>query len=146
MAQYENFFGVEIQSKVIRQLREVIKSESVTMAITGMAMGVDQWFADVCIEERIPFIAAIAFDRYHSRWNRMDQANYGRILRECIKVVQVSDGGYVHYKMMKRNRYVVDHCDKLIAVWDGGPGGTSHTVQYAMDVKRQIVMINPRTL
>ena len=34
--------------------------------------------------------------------------------------------------MQRRDRYMVDHASLLIAVFDGSPGGTQYTVQYAM--------------
>ena len=41
--------------------------------------------------------------------------------------------------------YVVDHCDVLIAVWDGEPargrGGTAETVQYALDQGRPVIRV-----
>ena len=41
--------------------------------------------------------------------------------------------------------YVVDHCDVLIAVWDGQPsrgrGGTAETVQYAQEQNRPIIRV-----
>jgi hypothetical protein len=42
-------------------------------------------------------------------------------------------------------QYVVDHCDVLIAVWDGQParglGGTAETVRYAQEQNRPIIRI-----
>jgi hypothetical protein len=42
-------------------------------------------------------------------------------------------------------RYVVDHCDVLIAVWDGQPsrgrGGTGEIVQYAQEQNRPIIRV-----
>jgi hypothetical protein len=42
-------------------------------------------------------------------------------------------------------RYVVDHCDALIAVWDGEPsrgrGGTAENVQYALEQKRPVICV-----
>jgi hypothetical protein len=42
-------------------------------------------------------------------------------------------------------QYVVDHCDVLIAVWDGQParghGGTAEIVQYAQEQKRPIIRV-----
>jgi hypothetical protein len=44
-------------------------------------------------------------------------------------------------------RYVVDHCDILIAVWDGkageGPGGTAEIVRYARQQHRALAWIRP---
>jgi hypothetical protein len=45
----------------------------------------------------------------------------------------------------KVGRYVVDHCDVLIALWDGetsrGKGGTYEVVQYALTEKRPVVRV-----
>src|SRR5208337_3311670 len=42
-------------------------------------------------------------------------------------------------------QYVVDHCDVLIAIWDGQPsrgrGGTAETVQYAQEQSRPIIRV-----
>ena len=42
-------------------------------------------------------------------------------------------------------QYVVDHCDVLIAVWDGQPargrGGTAEIVQYAQEQNRPIIRV-----
>jgi hypothetical protein len=45
----------------------------------------------------------------------------------------------------RAGRYVVDHCDVLIAVWDGQPargrGGTAEVVKYAQERKRPIIRV-----
>lgn len=45
----------------------------------------------------------------------------------------------------RAGRYVVDHCDVLIAVWDGGPargrGGTAETVQYCLHQNRPVLRV-----
>jgi hypothetical protein len=42
-------------------------------------------------------------------------------------------------------RYVVDHCDVLIAVWDGKPsasrGGTAEIVRYALQQDRPVLRV-----
>ncbi|WP_348263918.1 hypothetical protein P8935_05115 [Telmatobacter sp. DSM 110680] len=45
----------------------------------------------------------------------------------------------------KVGEFVVDHCDVLIAIWDGeasrGRGGTAETVQYALEQKRPVIRV-----
>ena len=48
--------------------------------------------------------------------------------------------------MHKRNRYMVDQADFIIAVWDGRPSGTGKTVQYAQRQGKLVTIINPRTM
>ena len=49
--------------------------------------------------------------------------------------------------MDKRNCYMVDHADFIIAVWDGRPSGTGETVTYARGRNgKSIIVIDPVTL
>ena len=49
--------------------------------------------------------------------------------------------------MDKRNRYMVDHTDFIIAVWDGRPSGTGKTVTYARGRNGKLInVIDPVTL
>ena len=50
-----------------------------------------------------------------------------------------------HYSagcMQRRNRYMVDHAQRLIAVFDGQEGGTRRTVEYAMRRGLEIVYVD----
>ena len=43
--------------------------------------------------------------------------------------------------MLRRNRYMVEHADLLMTVFDGSPGGTASTVAYARARGVKIVSI-----
>ena len=46
-----------------------------------------------------------------------------------------------------RNRYMVDNCDLLIAIYNGeNKGGTAYTVNYARERGKEILIIDPNTL
>ncbi len=48
----------------------------------------------------------------------------------------------------KRNRYLVDHADYLVAVYDNDRtvrSGTGQTVQYAEKLGKSIILIHPDT-
>ena len=45
--------------------------------------------------------------------------------------------------MMKRNRFLVDTSQYILAVYDGQRGGTMSTINYAKKKKRTIIIINP---
>lgn len=51
-----------------------------------------------------------------------------------------------HRAYQRVGRYVVDHCDVLIALWDGqpayGPGGTAEIVKYAEEKHRPVLIVN----
>ena len=44
--------------------------------------------------------------------------------------------------MQKRNKYMVDQSDLVIAVWDGKKvGGTWNTIKYAKSKEKQVIYI-----
>ena len=64
------------------------------------------------------------------KWSEALRDRYFDIASKCDKETLIQ----THYTpdcMDKRNRYMVDHADVLIAVWDGSPSGTGKAVRYA---------------
>lgn len=114
------------------------------LAITGMALGVDQLFADVAIELGIPFIAAVPCVGQSSVWPKARQTRYFDILAKSSEIYYVSDKPYTPDCMQMRNIWMVDHCDTLLAVWDGSPGGTANCVKYAQQLVRTVLRFNPK--
>lgn len=48
--------------------------------------------------------------------------------------------------MQKRNEYMVNNSDYIIAVWNGKPNSTGKTVKYAQSKGTKIIRIDPVTL
>ena len=111
-----------------------------------MALGIDQWAANIAIKLNIPFIAAIPFVGQESKWPPSSQKIFSSLLKKASKQIIVSEGGYASDKMQIRNQWMVDNCDLLIAVWDGTQGGTGNCVKYAEAVNKKILRINPLLL
>ena len=45
--------------------------------------------------------------------------------------------------MLDRNKYMVDHSDILLGIYDGRQnGGTKYTIDYALKNKKKIILIN----
>jgi uncharacterized phage-like protein YoqJ len=45
----------------------------------------------------------------------------------------------------KRNEWMIDHANVVVAVWDGTSGGTANAVKYAKKIKRPVWRIDPAT-
>lgn len=133
----------EIEDKVADQLYG--KRDEEHTLISGMALGIDTLFAKIAVEMKIPFIAAIPFKGQEGRWPIHSKNLYYELLQKAqsIQVVDINVGIswmeyqklpyglYLSQKMDQRNKWMVDNCDKLIAVWDGTGGGTYNCVTYA---------------
>lgn len=131
---------------ICQKLEAALKELKPVKAISGMALGIDQWSAHLCIKCNIPFIAAIPFINQECKWPKKSQETYKRILDKAAEVIIVSEGEYSAQKMQIRNEWMVDNSDKVIAVWDGSPGGTGNCIQYATKVGKEIYRINPLDL
>jgi uncharacterized phage-like protein YoqJ len=130
--------------KVCRDIDLLLKELNPEKVISGMALGVDQWAANIAYKLGIPFVAAIPFEGQELAWPEASQKTY-RVLRKLAsEEIIVSSGGYSADKMQVRNIWMVDNCESLIAVWDGSKGGTGNCVEYAKSVDRKIYQIDPR--
>lgn len=143
----------QIRYKILEELEEqkrilikLNKGEKLTL-ITGMALGIDTLFAQIAIEFKIPFIAAIPCRGQTMRWPITSITKHSEIISNSLCTVHyVSDKLYTPDCMQKRNQWMVDNCDILIAVWDGTLGGTANCVKYAVEMKREIIRINPQEI
>lgn len=127
--------------------QKILKNSQVERVISGMALGVDTLWAFTAMELGIPITAAIPFLGQESRWPPSSRKLHAEILKHKLTTVKiVCEGGYAAWKMQKRNEWMVDNCDILVAVWDGTPGGTGNCVAYAKKVDKRILRIDPRDM
>ena len=139
---------VELQDTLRNNIEKLILQEGVTHFISGMALGVDTYFAEIVIELRndkypkIKLEAAIPCETQAIHWTDAQRDKYYSIVEQC-DVEHMIQTGYTRDCMQKRNRYMVDCCDFLIAVWDGSPSGTGSTVRYAKRKNKSLILIDP---
>jgi uncharacterized phage-like protein YoqJ len=134
-----------IKGEILDQLWMIDKDFDLTL-ISGMALGIDTLFANIAIEGNMKLICAIPCIGQESRWPQKSKDKYNEILSKAYEIVRVTTDEYTHSCMQKRNKWMVNNCDILIAVWDGTPGGTANCVNYAMDVGKHIIRIDPHNL
>lgn len=134
-----------VYTYVTSELKRLLTELNPEEAYSGMAVGVDTWAAEMCIELGIPFVAMIPFVGQESIWPDQAKAKYRELLSKASRIVTVSAGGFSAWKMQKRNMALVDSCDVLIGVYDGrGSGGTFNCLEYAKSVNRDIRLIDPK--
>jgi uncharacterized phage-like protein YoqJ len=134
-----------IYNYVCQETEKVLKEIKPDKVVSGMALGFDSWLAWISHRLGIPFIATIPFEGQEKKWPYKAQKLYHKLISLATEVIIVSPGGYSVEKMQIRNEFLVNLCDKLLAIWDGTPGGTGNCVNYARGVKNanDIICINP---
>lgn len=132
-----------IYDYVSEQLEHYLLELKPDKCISGMALGVDTIGAELCLKLNIPFVAAVPFVGQESTWNEDARQTYNDLLMEAQETFVVSEGGYAAFKLQKRNQWMVDNSDIVLAVFDGSPGGTFNCVTYAKKMGKEVVIINP---
>ena len=140
---------VALKQKLRNEIIRLIEENGVTHFISGMAIGVDMYSAEIVLglkaKYNITLECAIPCETQAEKWSEPLRNRYYEIASKCDKEAMLQH----HYTpgcMDKRNRYMVDHADYIIAVWDGRASGTSKTVRYAQHQGKPIRVINPKTL
>lgn len=64
------------------------------------------------------------------------------VLEKCNKVITLQKN-YSADCMNRRNRYMIDLADYLLAVWNGSKSCTGNTVKYALERKIPTIILNP---
>ena len=106
-------------------------ADGYTHFISGFAAGTDLLFADLVATLKTSYpITLEAAIPYPGRMKTPDQT-FQRLIR-CCDTVEIHADAYFKGCYMRRNRYMVDHSQRVLAVYNGRPtGGTAATVRYA---------------
>lgn len=128
----------------------LIEKEDVTHFISGMALGVDTFAAQIVtdLKKEYPWITlecAIPCETQATKWSERDRDLYFNLIAKCDKETLIQHQ-YTADCMQKRNEYMVDNSDFVVSVWNGKPSGTGNTVRYAKNKGKTVIQIDPKTL
>ena len=115
--------------------------------ISGGALGMDMFAAEAVMDLKrdYPWIIlemVCPFEAQPAKWAPEYQERYYRLMDDADMVTVISHK-YTRSCMFRRNRYLVDNADLLLAAYDGQPGGTAMTVGYAREMGIPIQTIMP---
>lgn len=135
------------QYAIVKQaLKDALDKACASTVISGMALGFDQIGARVALETGRKLIASVPFSGQEGNWPKTSQDEYKRLLSLAAETVTVCDGNYAPWKMLRRDMWMVDHADLVIALWNGSDSGTGHTVRYALEKGTPVWALNPMNI
>lgn len=125
----------EVEKDIIKVITELINEGFYTF-VSGMAPGTDIIFAESVLKlkeqyPRIHLICAIPFPGFENQWKDEWKDRYRNVLRKADITKFISEK-YSFNCFQKRNAWIVDHTARMIAVYNGSPGGTQNTIQYSL--------------
>lgn len=139
---------LKLRDKLLEIIEILIIEEGINRFISGGALGADQcafWCVHMMKKKypEIKNLIAVPFLNQDKLWPAEQKYWYKKMLYLADEVINVEEtGGYKAdkdtpfgefspIKMQKRNEYMVDKSNTLIAVYDGSKGGTANCVRYA---------------
>ena len=140
---------IRLKLVMLEQISALIDN-GVTTFLTGMALGVDTWCAELILalkkeKPELRLIAVLPCETQANKWSAEQRERYFNILANCDETVYVSRR-YTSQCMFMRNRWLVDHASFVLAVYNGAAkGGTAYTVRYAQSKQRAVIVINSDT-
>ena len=112
-----------------------------TCFISGFADGVDLLFVEI-VAERIaknPMLKLIAAIPYRRRLDTLKKSERIKALIDLCVEIYIAADDYRPSVYAKRNRYMVERSDRVIAVYDGREkGGTVGTIRLAHTMKKEL--------
>ena len=131
----------------LREALEYLIGQGYTDFMSGGALGFDQMAARIVLSLRekypwIRLIMVIPFDGQADKWSREQRGRWLEIIEASDRVIRISHE-YDKGVFFKRNHYLVENADLLLAAFDGQPGGTAGTVAYAKRHGVRVVRIAP---
>lgn len=143
--------GVE---RVLRETLSGLRADAGVewLALSSVAAGSDMIFAKTSLALGLGWEAVLPLppaefrrDFSETEWREVEM-----LLGEAEHVRVISERGRREDSYLDGGMETVNHCDLLIAVWDGEPsrgrGGTAEIVAYARELQRPLIIIDALTL
>jgi len=112
--------------------------------LTGMALGTDQWIAEICIKNNIKFKAYLAFNGQDGMWKYNQVKHYKYLLSHATEIKYACDNINI-FAYYKRNKMLVNDCNECISVFNGNYNtGTGQTIKELKKSNKKLIIIKIR--
>ena len=138
--------GLEKMENLLIETVFTLYDEGCTTFYSGMAMGFDIIAAEavLLLKERfddVRLICVAPFKEQAQGFSEPWRSRYEKIVAAADEFIVLSDK-YYRGCYYKRNAYIVDNSDYVLTWFDGRPGGTAKTIEYAQKKGRYIINLN----
>ncbi|MFJ7999634.1 hypothetical protein ACIQ7D_21200 [Streptomyces sp. NPDC096310] len=125
----------------------VLHGQSGSMeALSSLAAGADQLFAVLALDHGADLTVVIPSGDYEDGFEDPAELDgYRRLKDRATLEVRMAYPHSTDEAYYAAGTYIADHCDRLLAVWDGRParglGGTGDIVRYARERGKPVTVI-----
>ena len=131
-----------------RDIRALLARQTgVVTGLSSLAAGADQLFADLVLGAGCRLHAVIPSRGYESTFDGDARQAYLRLREAAETITELDFDRPGESAFAAAGEYVAEHCDVLVAVWDGQParglGGTGDAVAHARRLGRDVLVTWP---
>lgn len=147
----ENNNGCKRLKRRLKEQMISLYEQGVRRFYVGGALGVDLWSGEILLRMReqpeyadVQIVLAIPFEGHDNGWDERSRTRLAFLKRYSEVIVIGTNAGAASYK--KRNQFMINHADCLLAVYDNNRtmrSGTGQTVHIAEKKGIPIIFIHP---
>jgi uncharacterized phage-like protein YoqJ len=126
--------------KTVNVAVEALEEQKPIGVVSGMAAGWDLALAHAAISLEIPLLCAVPFEGQDRRWSKFWRDKYKEALYLSTEIrtlytPDMDNKWEISKALTDRNHWMVEYIyhkgGKILALWNGTKGGTSHCVRSA---------------
>jgi hypothetical protein len=149
----ERILAKQVQKIVIKIKETIPELKNIPVAfrvLSPLAEGADRLATRELLKvsgSQLQVVLPLEKDEYLKDFaHKESREEFNKLLESATSVIQPVSNPKRPEAYMEAGRYIVDHCDVLIAIWDGntanGKGGTADVVDYAREKKCPVFWIH----
>ncbi len=150
----ENNTGCKRLKKRLHDQFILLYGQGVRQFLIGGNLGADIWSGEILLKLKeqpeykdIELVLVFPHSGHDAQWDQRSRNRLAFLLAHAADHVTVGTQANAE-SYRRRNRYLIDHADCLLAVYDNDRtvrSGTGQTVQYAEKQGKPVVLIHPDT-
>lgn len=140
---------LKAMSYIRKKIQDFVVKHPEMIAMTSLAKGADQLFADISINAGKKLHVIIPCENYVSTFqNKADLMEYAKLLKAASWVETLPNRLPNEKAFYLAGKKIVEMSDEIIAIWDGenahGLGGTGDIVGFAKVLNKKITVVWPK--
>lgn len=140
----------ELKEQIKMSIVSFVEQHAVFHFISGMEPGAEQFAAQIILDlkavyPQVTLECVLPCETQAENWNEWERDIYFRIVSECDTETMLERHASKGNRK-KRDAYIVDRSDYILAVWNGNPGNIADAVAYAQAKQKPVLRLDPESL
>jgi uncharacterized phage-like protein YoqJ len=131
-------YGQDVAVRLRGVAREWLAEERPREIVSGLAAGWDIAVAEAAIAEGIPLVAALAYRGQADHWPEDAKRGHAALVAAATDVWLYAEEK-AHGCYTRRDHWVLDRADVVLALWSGVDGGTARAVAKAYALGKPVI-------